>query len=202
MPSAFDPAYQETSIEAKIVVSLERISQAFKTLLWEQGVKHSVSPVQTQILIFLNFHAQELCQVTYLAKELNITKATISDAVKVLEKKGLVRKNAQPNDLRSFILELTTGGEKLAGQLALFSAGILEPVSDLTKHQKGALLDSLLELIHKLNEAGIISIQRMCHSCRFHSTKNDGHYCHLLQKPLKKSGLRVNCPEHELSTSS
>jgi hypothetical protein len=58
---------------------------------------------------------------------------------------------------------------------------------------------SLLELIAKLNRAGIITVQRMCFSCRFYQPGEKNDYCRLLKKKLYKSDLRVDCPEYELA---
>ena len=50
--SVFNPNHQETDISSKIVAGLERISEAFKVLLWEKAKLLGLSPIQIQILIF------------------------------------------------------------------------------------------------------------------------------------------------------
>ncbi|MEO6831625.1 MAG: MarR family transcriptional regulator, partial [Chitinophagaceae bacterium] len=57
--SAFDLSQQNRSIDSKIVVSLERISQAFRVLLWKESKEFSLSPIQIQVLIFLLHHSDE-----------------------------------------------------------------------------------------------------------------------------------------------
>jgi DNA-binding MarR family transcriptional regulator len=89
MTSAFDPKNQELNIESKIVVALERISEAFKVSLWNENKKYGLSPIQLQILTFLLFHSQELRTISHLAIEFNSTKASISDSVKTLETKKI-----------------------------------------------------------------------------------------------------------------
>ena len=88
--SVFNPDQQEKDISSKIVAGLERISEVFKVLLWEKAKMVGLSPIQIQMLIFIAFHKQELCNVSHLAKEFNITKPTVSDAIKVLDKKKSV----------------------------------------------------------------------------------------------------------------
>lgn len=83
--SAFNLAHQNTSVESKIIASLERVSQAFRVLLWNESKEFSLSPIQVQVLIFLLFHSSEKRKVSYLADEFNMTKATISDTIKSLE---------------------------------------------------------------------------------------------------------------------
>ena len=80
-------------IENKIIVGLERVSEAFKSLLWEKAKLHGLSPIQIQILLFIQTHRRELCSVSHLAQEFEVTKPTVSDAVRVLDKKGLVEKD-------------------------------------------------------------------------------------------------------------
>lgn len=91
--SDFDLNHQNRNTESKIIASLERISQAFRVLLWQQSKEHSLSPIQVQVLIFLLHHSNEKRKVSYLADEFNMTKATISDTVKTLEQKDLFPKN-------------------------------------------------------------------------------------------------------------
>ena len=71
MSSSFDPKVQELSVESKIVVALERISEAFKVSLWNENKKYNVSTLQLQILTFLLFHPEEFRTVSHLAKEFN-----------------------------------------------------------------------------------------------------------------------------------
>lgn len=196
----FDLDYQNENLEAKIVVGLERIAEAFRVLLWQESKEFSLSPIQIQILIFLQAHSIEKCKVGYLAQEFNLTKPTVSDAVKILEQKQLIRKETEPNDNRSYTIHLTEAGKKIARKTAHFAAAIQQPLNELHPEHKVLLLESLMHLIHQLNKNGVITLQRMCQTCRFYSKNQGGqaHYCHFLKKPLSTVDLRIDCPEHEL----
>ncbi len=187
---------QQNKIESKIVVALERVSEAFRVLLWNESKKNALSPIQIQILIFLLFHSQEKCKVSYLAEEFNMTKATVSDSVKVLLKKGLISKSSSETDNRSYTISLSTSGKNTAQKVASFAKGIEMPVTSLSQNQKEVMLDGLLQLINNLNKAGIITIQRMCFSCDYYQNVHGKHYCSLLQTTLHKTDLRIDCPEH------
>lgn len=197
--SHFNVTKQNHEIESKIVVALERVSQAFKVLLWQESKENNLSPIQTQILVFLLFHSKDICKVGYLANEFNMTKATISDSVKSLLQKNLIQKEIDAKDSRSFRVFLTIEGAKKAKQVASFSQPLEIPLLQLTPSQNESFLESLLTLIENLNKQDIISVQRMCISCRFYDTKQETAYCNLLKKPLYKSDLRIDCPEHELA---
>lgn len=197
--SSFEPKKQNLSIESKIVVALERISEAFRVLLWNESKSKNLSPIQTQVLIFLLFHDKSTCKVGYLATEFNMTKATISDAVNTLLSKNLIVKRKDPHDSRSFTIELTLEGKATAKQIATFSTPIEQPLHQLNERQKQILFESLLGLIETLNKKGIISIQRNCFSCKFYEHKNTDSYCNLLHKTLLKSEIRMDCQEHQLA---
>lgn len=196
--SSFHLTEQNQKIESRIVVALERISEAFRVLLWNESKENSLSPIQIQILIFIYFHSPEKCKVGYLADEFNMTKATISDSVKVLLSKELVTKETDPNDTRSFTLSLTNEGKKIAKKASLFASSIEQPIEKLTQEQKTIMLNGLLKLIYDLNKSGIITIQRMCFTCSNYQLEKGVHYCKLLKSQLAENELRVDCPEHEL----
>lgn len=199
MKSPFDLSKQNKKTESKIVVALERISEAFRVLLWNESKETALSPIQIQILIFLLFHAKDKCKVSYLAQEFNMTKATISDSIKLLLQKGLVEKLDDDNDTRSYIIGLTNAGKKTAESSSHFAFAIEKPIAGFSEEQKEVMLTGLLKLIHELNKAGVITIQRMCSTCVNYRGENGTHYCQLLQMKLEAQNLRVDCPEHELA---
>ena len=100
--SVFNTEFQQKDITSKIVVSLERISEAFKSLLWTYAKTIGLSPIQIQLLIFIAYHKKNLCNISYLANEFNITKPTVSDAVKVLHTKKLIKKTYASKDSRRY----------------------------------------------------------------------------------------------------
>ncbi|MBK8506099.1 MAG: MarR family transcriptional regulator [Saprospiraceae bacterium] len=79
-------------------------------------------------MIFIANHAKQMATVSYLALEFHVTKATISDAVRVLEQKQLLEKTADKNDARSFFLQLTKKGRTIISQSADFAQSF--PISD------------------------------------------------------------------------
>jgi DNA-binding MarR family transcriptional regulator len=195
--SDFDINHQNNSTESKIVASLERISQAFRVLLWQESKEFSLSPIQVQVLIFLLHHSEEKRKVGYLADEFNMTKATISDTVKSLEQKGLITKEPETKDTRSYIIQLTTKGTEIARKNSVFTQEIRTPIDKLSMEDKENLLLSLLNIIRHLNITGVITIQRMCMTCsHYQNTDGAQHYCKLLNQKLSTSDLRIDCPEH------
>lgn len=197
--SPFNLDHQNGSIDSKIVVALERISTAFKTLLWEEAKKNKLSPVQIQMLIFILFHAKEKCKVGQLSKEFNLTKATISDSVKSLLQKKLIEKIKDTIDTRSYSIALTESGKDIAQKASSFASSLEEPVTQLSEAQKENTFSVLTQLIHQLNQSGVITVQRMCLSCVNYSETNGKQYCSLLKANLKSTDLRIDCPDYTLS---
>ncbi len=196
--SDFDPAHQTRSMESKIIALLERISQAFRVLLWNESKEFSLNPTQVQVLIFLLHHSKEKRKVSYLASEFNMTRATISDTVKALDQKGLITKEYEQYDTRSYIIHLSEKGERIAKQTSLFTRELQIPIEQLNADDKENLLLSLIGVIRHLNKAGIITVQRMCFTCAHYRPDHQGakHFCRLLNQALEGTELRVDCPEH------
>lgn len=197
--SDFNLTNQNKNVDSKIVSSLERISQAFRVLLWQESKENSLTPIQVQVLIFLRYHNDTKCKVSYLAEEFNMAKATVSETVKILEQKKLIEKEFEPFDTRSYVIKLTKKGKELAEKTSLFSKEIHKPINKLNNDDKENLLLSLMDIIRHLNKSGVITIQRMCFTCRFYETTDNGakHFCNLLNQNLHTTDLRVDCPEHE-----
>lgn len=200
MNSIFDPSFQNSDIASKIVFALERLSQVFKVNLWRENKKYGLSPLQLQILLFLHFQNDESKNVSQLALEFNITKATISEAVKTLEQKAYLVKKRNPDDARNIMLQLTPKGKAIVPELSLFANELRRYVLDFDEEIQETLLVTLLELINQLQENQHISMQRMCFSCRYFVKQDDisPYYCNFLNKPLKEVELRINCMDHKL----
>lgn len=193
--SVFNLNIQNESTGNKIVAGLERLSHVFKVLLWEKAKEHGLSPVQIQIMIFVEYHSNEKNTVSYLAKEFSITKPTVSDAVKILEQKKLLEKVTDAADSRSYSLHLTESGKKIVAEAEDFANPVDRYVNGISIADQEVLWAAISGLITTLNHEGIIKVQRACKNCR-HLTINDGNYfCGLLKQTLAVQDLRIDCQE-------
>jgi DNA-binding MarR family transcriptional regulator len=198
--SAFNPENHLVNIDAKIVASLEKISEVFRVLLWAEAKEKRVSPIQLQLLIFLKYHKNTAQRrIAFLAREFNLTKATISDSMRVLEQKGLVLRSDDATDSRGYNFTLTEKGELLTASVENFTGPLDGAIAALTPQQKEYLLSSVLDLIYRLNQMGIISTQRMCFNCYYYSgDRVQDHFCNLVQAPLAYDSIRFECSEHKM----
>lgn len=187
---------QNASIDAKLFATLERMATLFKSSTQLVSKRYQLTPLQLQVLLFVSEHRRDFCTVSYLARELLVTKATISDSVRVLVEKDILRRHANPNDSRAFYLNLSEKGKELYGTIKTDGAGLCYSASDLQDEQKTELLDLLLTLLKKNFDRGAIPV-RTCKTCVHYFPTNEGFHCQLLSRDLSFSDLRLDCPEHE-----
>lgn len=190
--SVFNLINQNSSLDNKIVAGLERLSQVFRILLWEKAKEHGLSPIQIQLLIFIQYHSTDKCTVSYLAQEFNFTKPTISDAIKVLEQKNFIKKNTDSSDTRSYTIQLTASGKKIVLETENFANPITEIITKSNEADKLILWENISNLILLLNRQEIISIQRTCFNCGHYTIKNKDAFCSLLNQKLLTKDIRID----------
>lgn len=197
MDSPFDREKQQEQPPSKLVVALEKLSESFRVLLWEQTKVHGLSPIQVQILIYLKHHDQEQAKPAVLASELNVTRPTISDALNALKKKELLEVKPNPADSRSRLLFLSPKGEAICTQVEQYANPLHTAIGSLEAKAQSDLLFSLLKVLNQLENSQVINAQRMCFNCAYYEgDRKESHYCKFLDKPLSKAELRIDCPEH------
>jgi len=195
--SIFDITEQNNDLSSKIVAGLERISEAFRVLLWDYAKITGLSPIQIQILIFIHCHNDNLSNVSHLAKEFNVTKPTISDAVKALELKKLIKKMPSSNDKRAYTILLTDQGKKMVKATEQFVNPFKEILEQFSSNEQKQLFNHIVKIIFTLNRKKVLTVQRMCYNCRFYEKNQKSHFCKLMDIKLQDEDLRLDCPEYE-----
>lgn len=199
--SPFDPYYQTTDLDSKLVVLLERISEVFKVALLEEGKHWQLSPLQIQIMVFMHHHSSRLRTVSYLAKEFNVSKPTISEAVRTLEQKNLITRQFNEEDGRSHSLLLTPSGVNIAERAQHFAHTMVRQLHALSHLNKPVLYHDMLQLLLAFQKAGLVGESRMCLNCahlRTGSSNPADYTCMLLGHSLSVQDLRVDCPEFNI----
>lgn len=196
MTNLFDPKVQESDLSSKSVVGLERISEVFRVLLWQKSNETGLSPIQIQLLIFIKNHDSSLANVSQLAREFNMKKPTISDAVKILFQKELITKESG-SDARTYTILLTEKGKSMVDSLKDLGEPIKDILDELDASEKDALFQALAKVIFKLNQRGLIDVQRTCFGCRFYEKSSSGHYCYFIKKPLLGNGILLDCGDFQ-----
>ncbi|TPN86965.1 MarR family winged helix-turn-helix transcriptional regulator [Aquimarina algicola] len=188
----------KNDIDYKITQALERISKTFRVLLWEESKEFGISPIQIQILIFCLTHTEDMLKVSLLAKEFDLTKATVSDSIKVLLKKELLIKVPDTYDARSYTVRLTKEGRDIANKTLRYTSALETAINPLGNDKKELLFNNLLKIIDSLSKKSVISVQRMCFTCQHYSQNNNTSYCNFLQKSLSNKELQIDCDDHKI----
>lgn len=197
MKNIFDLEIQNSSLDGKITAGFERLSQVFRVLLWEKAKNHDLSPIQIQVLIFLKHHSKNKATVSYMAKEFNLTKATVSDTVRILEQKSYITKSVNENDSRSYAIELTAKGL----EMVLLTEDFTDPLFDLIRmvpeNEKNVLWKNISSIVEQLHTLQVINVQSTCRNCGYFLQQNDGNYCQLMNIKLETNDIKLDCIDHK-----
>jgi DNA-binding MarR family transcriptional regulator len=190
----------QDSTEQRILAGLSKISLVLKSQSWQDAGQHGISPTQAQILALLQAKGSDGMRLSELAEGLAVTSATASDAVRVLDEKGLVQKTRSPDDGRAIAITLTPKGDELAEQTSCWSDALLDAVGGLSEPEQTVFLKGLIKIICKLQESGQIPILKMCVTCRYFQPNlypqgDHPHHCDFVDAPFGDRNLRLDCPD-------
>ncbi|MBD2580261.1 MarR family winged helix-turn-helix transcriptional regulator [Oscillatoria sp. FACHB-1406] len=191
----------ETASDAtveRILVGLSKVSLALKSQSWQEAGQLGLSPTQIQILSLLQTSGSEGMRLSEVAAGLAVTAATASDAVRVLEEKGLVQKTRSPRDRRAIAITLTPPGETVARETACWPDVLLQAVGELSEFEQTIFLQGLIKIVRNLQEAGKIPIAQMCLSCQFfhphrYPDSERPHHCDFVDAPFGDRNLNLEC---------
>ncbi|MFW5861191.1 MAG: MarR family winged helix-turn-helix transcriptional regulator [Spirochaetota bacterium] len=184
-------------IDENIASALEKLMQVQRLLLWDITKKEKLSPIQIQFLIYLGKYPAEYRKVSQMAREFDLTKATVSDALNSLEDKGYVKKIREADDKRSHVISLTRKGIQAEKRIHGWQDVLVSHIQKFPMERKEQFITVLLELIQSLYREGVISVARMCITCEnFAPGENGTHHCLLTDRYLKDSELSIGCAHH------
>ena len=188
------------STEQSILIGLSKVSLALKSQSWQDAGAYGVSPTQSQILALLQAKGSKGMRLSEVAAGLAVTPATASDAVRVLDLKGLVLKMRSAEDARAISIVLTPQGQQVAERTSCWSDLLLGAVDELSEPEQTVFLGGLTKMIRKLQESGQIPIAKMCVTCRFFQPNiyPDGdkpHHCDFVNASFGDRDLRIECPD-------
>lgn len=178
----------------QIVIAIEFLANIVKNTHITVSGKYGISPIQLQILIYMKSHNAS-ATLTELVKEFGLSKATLSDSIRILEEKSFIKKKKNPEDARSSILMINKRNQTLPD---LFSEDdkLDRVISALGKEKQEKILPELLDLLSALESQSIISERRMCLNCQYYRICNDtSFYCSFLKKNFNNYHLKSDCED-------
>lgn len=207
IPHVFDLPFQHGDPESKVVAAAERVGQAMEGLLRRAAQEEGLTPLQVRVLLFLAGQGEANRRPGEIARSLGVTAPTVTDALNALASKRLLGRSASPEDGRVRTLHPTSAGRKAAERLAGWADPAREAMGRVPKEARGEPFRFLTAWIEQMLRAGIVTVARMCITCRHfernaHPGKRARHHCRLLDVPLLEEELRVDCPEHGVATAT
>ena len=176
---------------------VERLSNLLRNEIRKSGVDYGLQPVQIEALHYLsqcNRYSDSPMAVTdYLGQ----TKGTVSQSLKVLEKKGLILKETDSKDKRVTHLKVSESGRAFLRKAV--PSAIFNQLGDYlgaeTEAEISAALKNLLLAIQSANGMKSFGVCRTCRHCQL---LDDGsRLCGLTREPLSATDIELICREHE-----
>ncbi|MDJ0943982.1 MAG: MarR family transcriptional regulator [Kiloniellales bacterium] len=177
-----------------IPVLLERLSRILQNEAHAGGVK----PTQWEALRYLARANRFSRSPSAVTAYLGVTKGTVSQTLNALDRKGLIRKRADPGDRRNVTIEVTRAGRDLLARDPV--EVVLTAAARLSAAERRALSGALEKLlVEALRRRGGRPFG-VCRSCRFFRKRAKGgspHRCGLLDVPLSDTDSERICVEQE-----
>lgn len=182
----------------RLADGLARLAAVARQIDWNNAEMEGLSPTQADILSFAVSRPLGV-RLSAAAAQAGVTKATASDAVAALERKGLIEKRPDPLDRRALALIATNEGRALEQR---WPASFEAVIAGLNAADQETLMRLVAKMIRALQLKGLIAPQRTCVSCRFFREnaalgQPEPHYCAFVGAPMGDRHLRVDCPEHQ-----
>jgi hypothetical protein len=105
-------------------------------------------------------------------------------------------------DARTVRLVLTPAGRSRALAVSAWAGPVRRAIARTAVRSKESLLPLLVDWVESLHRARVITVARVCPTCRFfapdvHPDSGAPHHCQLFERALGGSALQVDCPEHQ-----
>lgn len=180
---------------------VERLSELIRLDSRQAGAAHGLQPVQLEVLHYLAMCNRYSDTPMAVTEYLGQTKGTVSQTLKVLEKKELLTKQADNDDKRIFHLKLSAKGKRLINKTIPTDMFVnaCEALSDKKQAEIESALKHLLSTLLQVNNMKTFGV---CNSCRYNSKRDKGYFCNLVQQPLTDKDVVLICKEHEKKAAS
>lgn len=176
---------------------LERLNNLLRNDSRQKGAEHGLQPIQLEVLHYLSVCNRYSNTPMAVTEYLGQTKGTVSQTLKVLEKKGFLNKLSDDKDKRITHLVVTTEGETLL-QESIPTPLFANACEGLTEKAQTQIITALDQLLIAMLRANSMKSFGVCRSCRYNQKQEEGSYfCDLLKQPLSSEDIQRICREHE-----
>ena len=176
------------------------IARALTSEQRHRAVAAGLLPVQWSILTYLRNANRYSNTPQALTEYLSATKGTVSQSLKLLEKRGWIRRTVDRSDRRVIRLALTYAGR---AQLGDAIANEWEEAAErLTKRERKVIEVNLSKLLREWQQTRQGRTFGVCRSCRHFRLGDRRYHCGLTGEVLSEDDSTRICREHEQSPVS
>lgn len=196
-----DPWKETPATSERILDAIARIAGVLRSGTWEFATAEGLNPAQVNILEMLASRKSGV-RLSWIAHQLGVSTASASDSASSLVQKGLLEKTRAIDDGRAIALRLTTQGQAMATKILGATGFASEAIQKMSPNAQETIFTGLLNIIGKLQQSNQFPEIRACVTCshfrayHYEDTETP-HHCALVNAPLKKAQLRLDCPEHQ-----
>lgn len=201
-----DPWTETPATSERILDAIARIAAVLRSGTWQFATAEGLNPTQIDILEMLRSHKAGV-RLSWIAEQLGVSTASASDSVSSLVQKGLLEKTRAVDDGRAVALRLTDQGLATAGKITGATGFASAAIAQMSPEAQETIFTNLLNLIGKLQQSDQFPEIRACVTCahfraNHHADAIAPHHCSLVNAPLRKEQLRLDCPEHQQAIGS
>ena len=176
---------------------IERLAVILRAELRALASVHDLKLVQLEALRYLAEANRFSDTPAGVAEGLGLTRGTVSQTLRTLEKKGLITKIPDERDGRVVHCRLSATGQTLVDQS--WPSGLLSSAIGTWPREKVAetfqKVDVLLRAVQEGNGMRTFGV---CHTCRNFETEGDKSFrCSLFEESLTPVEMMLRCREHE-----
>jgi DNA-binding MarR family transcriptional regulator len=158
--------------------------------------EYGLTPVQLEALRFLTQCNRYSDTPQAVTEFLGLTKGAVSQTLKVLEQKGLLRKRGDAKDKRFVHLNPTAKGLRLV-ERAVPAASVVLGIGKIPISDSQVSVDSLRTLLRSVQIANNLRTFAPCYTCRFNQKREGDYFCGLTHEPLAEQDVALLCREHQ-----
>lgn len=174
---------------------IERISNLLRSEERKKLAAIGLQPVHIHVLEYLASCNRFSDTPASVADYLGLTKGTVSQSLQVLERKGYLTKNQDPDDGRVVHLSLSPEGRALLEECK--PKAVLAATEQVLARQPFTNIETALTLLlSELQKANQTKSFGVCRSCVNFLIENDHYLCNLTQLPLSHDDSQKICREH------
>ncbi|MFC1888056.1 MarR family winged helix-turn-helix transcriptional regulator, partial [Candidatus Cloacimonadota bacterium] len=168
-------------------------------ILWDISKEISLSPIQIQFIYYINGKKHRASTVSEIASEFDLKKATVTESINNLVKKGVIVKLRSDQDKRVFFLNLTDKSESILASINKRKSMFISNISELDKDIKVKTYSSLTKLLEKFFQDQLIQKAVMCPTCLNYKELDglgDSYICDNSNSERSLTDIKWNCENY------